>query len=719
MRQELRFSPLTDCTVAPITQLGCYCRSRGARSACGSHIRQDVSYCVLVLSTTFYTFFSFSLSRELNGGHYPIIMSTANPGFSYVFKQHAQPGSLKRDRVMLEQMMNQPPQKTIACQRCRKLRKKCSKHSPQCVTCLRMGQDCVYADDRNGASEDTLSQSKSPALVGTTKPAPLLPPLQSDWGNYTHRTSTDMNRAPSLPSISFPSSDVNAVLPAIKLPSINAAQLASMPSVSETRQDQSQKQRLSGPTEIQSALLSTIISLGKQNLQPLTPTSQPLLLPREVAVKCIDSYFNQCDQLYPFINKQSFLSKFETSNLFNILNPSCTISPREKKQCFQTYMMLSIGFHDMERMGASPTGLSKEEIYTYSHIFSAESVGNWLKQGTLSLRTYEDIVCMTLLVLDSFHQRNCLSTTNLSNILTGLILRYHYHRRLSSTEIQKVYKDDTWALELRYRLFWTVYVLDRTISTYLNKPIAIPDELITTPYPLQTHQDPENFSTDFHILLDLKHLEGDIFTSVHSVTSINTNAPSHNDKLILQPLRKRIESWYLTTTTLTKSSTFDPLWLTTMYFNALTLLHRPSYLVSQPSQEIYARLSRAVTQNLTYTYNAKKSGCNWLEMFRVLIVFKSLLRCFAMRELNVKESRTELSLALEIARGYRGSNDDWAFLDDVALIFQRLLKSAFDDEDNEVLVKEASLAGDQLEELLEENSIGCRLDDRIEEEYGA
>lgn len=63
----------------------------------------------------------------------------------------------------------------------------------------------------------------------------------------------------------------------------------------------------------------------------------------------------------------------------------------------------------------------------------------------------------------------------------GSVLRLTVDLGLHSEKINKNY--DAFTREIRRRLFWCVYSLDRQICSYFGRPFGIPEESITTRYP--------------------------------------------------------------------------------------------------------------------------------------------------------------------------------------------------------------------------------------------
>lgn len=591
------------------------------------------------------------------------------------------------DKEKLGAIAKTEPTKTVACQRCRRLRKKCSKHFPNCLTCVKIGENCEYVDKINLRRKRKLNDEITP----------------------------ESNQEKSLPNI-------NSFVPnKIRLPSISI------------NQEEESVEKKPNNTSIQNAIISTLINLGKQSFHN-TNNSKKISLTKELALKYSKSYFDNFYHLYPFIHKGEFYKEFNDLNLSDLLNPFSITDDTKLKTYFQFYLILNIGFKNLH----NSNNLNQVEIDQYSEIFSDKKTQDFIF-NSLTLNSVEDVKILTLLVIDSFFTRNCLTTTNLANLLTGLALRLNLHRKLSKERSDSF---TMFEIEMRYRLFWSIYIIDRTVAVYLNKLIAIPDEYINLPYPIfwrEFDSEGNNLNSDltvgyfndfnFQLLIELKQIEGSIFKEVHSVLAINNRSPQENE-VILKGLRYRIESWYLKTTNssskISLNNNFDngcsSIWYATRYYNCLTLLYRHSYLNPILNDDFLDKLSKAVLQNLSYSYNSSINkasfSMNWMSFFRILIILKTLLKCLASGNINVYESKTELNLCIELLKNYVNQNKDWLFIYDIIKIFKDLLKMSYaENSDEEEILEKLQRSEINLSKVLKKNTVGCRLDDKIEDEY--
>ncbi|KAL0931430.1 zn 2cys6 transcription factor [Colletotrichum truncatum] len=82
------------------------------------------------------------------------------------------------------------------------------------------------------------------------------------------------------------------------------------------------------------------------------------------------------------------------------------------------------------------------------------------------------------------------------------------------TEMQGQYLDDTYIQRCRL-VWWTIYVLERQMSTLLGVPMLIQDENICTPFPVHMHQGQR--TNVMHIQVKLAQILGQIHRSVYGI----------------------------------------------------------------------------------------------------------------------------------------------------------------------------------------------------------
>lgn len=225
--------------------------------------------------------------------------------------------------------------------------------------------------------------------------------------------------------------------------------------------------------------------------------------------RILDTYFTRVHLRYPFLDRTEILERH--ANRFQQNNSS----PQDQYGTFKTYMIYSIG----------ATMLKLTEPYDYTPPENFFMTALQYISAARESHSVHNIEAMTLLVL-----YNLRSPSN-SGIwyMIGLAIRtcidlgLHreaYYGNLSPYEGQ-----------LRRRLFWTVYFLERVIAVSLGRPYSVADRDIDVAMPLEIDDTVRDDS-----------LIARTMAASHSPT-FQSSRPSSNITLAIQCFRlKRLES---------------------------------------------------------------------------------------------------------------------------------------------------------------------------------
>lgn len=143
----------------------------------------------------------------------------------------------------------------------------------------------------------------------------------------------------------------------------------------------------------------------------------------------------------------------------------------------------------------------------------------------------------------AFRAADAPSVWFLVRIIGGLVLSLGLHRELRGARAQKV---SPYILQLRKRIFWSAYSLDRMMSMSLGRPMGIPDRDIDISLPLNIDCIELNptvalddsvvtSSTSSNRLIEIKRIESRIQKHAYRVDRPTTDPP---DELL-----KAIENW--------------------------------------------------------------------------------------------------------------------------------------------------------------------------------
>ncbi|KAJ6446722.1 hypothetical protein O9K51_01495 [Purpureocillium lavendulum] len=177
-------------------------------------------------------------------------------------------------------------------------------------------------------------------------------------------------------------------------------------------------------------------------------THGPLALPRkELAKKLSDAYFEVIHPQYPALHQPTFNAT---------LNKVYESSERDPVSAFQVYMVLAIS----SRLKPGLPG----ESYCMSALqyFDRLNVENSL-QG---------LQCLILLTLFAMHSPSIrLNVWYLNYQCIAAVLDLGLQRNITTRSGISLLEQ-----EMRTRIFWVVFTLDRTIATMMGRPIGLRDE---------------------------------------------------------------------------------------------------------------------------------------------------------------------------------------------------------------------------------------------------
>lgn len=259
-------------------------------------------------------------------------------------------------------------------------------------------------------------------------------------------------------------------------------------------------------------------------------------------------------------------------------------------------------------------------------------------EDCLSRNDIESIEELLLLALHCFFDPGGLSPWIITGILTRQIMIFGLTRQLFDNQNFTLVQ-----IEHRHRLFWSIYALDRIVSTSTGLPLGLSDPNMNIPLPsisLEEYASPERayFTVTLQVnrhIISLRQIESLVLERVHFVTSLNF---SHQDRrAVIANLRTKIEDWY------TQGCLINPCekdqipfhdtipWLNCRYQNLLLLLYMPSALNSSVSHEHFQILQGAVVSYIqlsTVLFQQRHLPLNWVTLCRFVALCPILLYCY-------------------------------------------------------------------------------------------
>jgi hypothetical protein len=290
----------------------------------------------------------------------------------------------------------------------------------------------------------------------------------------------------------------------------------------------------------------------------------------------IDVYFDNYWAHLPVLHKPTFLSH----HYYPISQGAVAKTFSE----FQVYMVFAIAACEKPNIAGG---------YTFSHHeFFRKAI-----QTLGAVMSSSDLDCIQCLLLLCIYGRNEPQSVNMWHV-TGLVLRtalgIDLHRKESLAQA------NVFEAEMAKRLFWSAYVLDRSIAMAMGRPLGIEDSDITVQLPLQytdeqlAYHDPQlvapsgfpdakDTSTFIHVI-KIRQINAKIYKTFHSAGY--SNSVEDLDALRLQ-YYGQLNEWLITTPRyfLATSMFQSAEWFQIAYHYANLSLHRPSHATPVPSFE--------------------------------------------------------------------------------------------------------------------------------------
>ncbi|KAI9151510.1 Pyrimidine pathway regulatory protein [Paramyrothecium foliicola] len=289
---------------------------------------------------------------------------------------------------------------------------------------------------------------------------------------------------------------------------------------------------------------------------------------RDEAGELVDLFFTRRWPQFPLLHKPTFLNScFEPF----INGQTCT-----GVSSFQVNIVLAIGAS--EKAKTNPTSPA-----THPHFFEAAI------HHLCAVLAADDLECIQNLLLLCMYGSNepqCVDLWYTVGLALRLALGIDLHRQETNTS------GDFVQAEMRKRVFWSVYNMDRSISIAMGRPIGLQDTSITTALPLclSDHQllqplesvlpsmlpKADDLSTFLHII-QLRRINAEIYSSMHSAGSHPAEAVDALDVTRYRYLA-RLNEWLAAAPRFVAPASMHQTseWQQIAYHQAVLTLFRPS-----------------------------------------------------------------------------------------------------------------------------------------------
>lgn len=552
--------------------------------------------------------------------------------------------------------------RVTACDRCRRLKKKCSRTIPECGYCAGAGVGCSL-----GAftPENVLRlQTRLTWLEDFIDRRNLLGGGRSITQIITGTDLSQLADNEELPSpVSDPPASNRADRTYVPLPSDPNRGVESespLPRDSDVERA-SKRPRLDS---VDTSLLGNINECGYevQGLQVEKQDDHAHAHPHVF----VDAYFRDVNRAYPFLSRSKVLSTLK--------NGDYDIPPSQEGDDNSTmlYLVMAIGKTTLQRAGRVPTNDSTRFEVKYSEIVSS----------CMMRESIDTIQILLLLAIYSLFDPHWVPVSPIVDLAARQAIRLGLTQRapagadLSPAEVER-----------NHRLFWSIYVIDRMIAASTGIPPALNIAATNIPLPGLTvdefsSPDRMDYTSTLQVarhIIHLRQIEDKVFRLVHlrdgTVPNMNT------DRIpLITDLRTEIEDWYSNGCLLKSSEPGDVTihititWLASRYYNLLLLLYYPSQ--SNPAPAMLPRTELLSIAQKHMRANAARfehrqlplTNVTLCRIFPVCLIF---LNCFLYHtpEDGTFNAGEEISLCGEILAAYP---DHWIQAHRAAAIISQL-----------------------------------------------
>ncbi|RAL15079.1 MFS transporter [Aspergillus homomorphus CBS 101889] len=311
----------------------------------------------------------------------------------------------------------------------------------------------------------------------------------------------------------------------------------------------------------------------------------------ELGSRILRAYLTRLHVRYPFLDRTE-LWRLHEDRWRLARTPREELTRAERFGIFKLYLVYAIGATTIQ-LSENLATIVPEQFYTTA----LQTV-----PGMCEPRSVENIEAMTLMVV--YHLRSASSQGMW--YMVGLAMRtaidLGLHRKANENNL------DPFTAQMRRRLFWTVYYLERVVSMSLGRPFSIADRHIDLPLPLDVDDDVQDpavltasppmdriTSLTFAIyLMKLRRIDSRIQHKIY-----RADRPLHTLRSKMDRLYLELEEWKQSATRRFSGSDLDYPML--HYHRALRLLIQP-FLPSLPLTDPYYHICLRAAGNTCQTH---------------------------------------------------------------------------------------------------------------------
>jgi len=183
------------------------------------------------------------------------------------------------------------------------------------------------------------------------------------------------------------------------------------------------------------------------------------LPPHHIAVQLCTVYFETIHPQYPILHELSFQATLQ--QVYQGSETEGATTSNNPTSHFQVYMVLAIS-------AAIATWRTKRQIPGESYCLSALQYFDQIRIET-SLRGLQSMLLLLIFTTYSPHMQ--LNVWNLHYQCLAAVIDLGLQRKVTTSSGISLLEQ-----ELRTRIFWTVFTIDRTLASMMGRPIGLRDE---------------------------------------------------------------------------------------------------------------------------------------------------------------------------------------------------------------------------------------------------
>ncbi|KAJ0426592.1 fungal-specific transcription factor domain-containing protein [Aspergillus carlsbadensis] len=387
-------------------------------------------------------------------------------------------------------------------------------------------------------------------------------------------------------------------------------------------------------------------SLGQWNI-PASPINVPPPVEVSNLTVLVDAFFHHVYRAYPFIDEDRVRQAAVSSA------PSC----RDTESTI-LYMIMAIGYTSLERSGKAPAGIQSGFEIPYADIM----------QRCIMQESIDSIQILVLLALYSLFDPIGPSTWS----IVGIITRQALAQGLTRPTVEDNLPPKT--VELRRRLFWSIFGLDRMMAVSVGETPGLVVEEMALPFPAITvvefaspkRTDHASMLQVSRHVIELRQLESKILSTIHLQARIAVGSLTQADRsTITTRLRSEIENWYSHGCLITKPEPdnvrlHDTMgWLNARYYHLLLLLYYPCQFNASTSAHSAARASallelvRKFVQYNRVLLSHQQLPLNRVTLDRLVPACLVMFYCFVRDESSTAlTARNEIRAVIDILESF-------------------------------------------------------------------